>query len=289
MQTQHFLLLLVHIKSAQLVNHGVTFIVKLSLQTQCICCRDYLSSSRHEELCGSCGKTNTSKCHLNPVSSKAQNRAHTLLHVCGHTYRCLCGFVSGEDVCWFVWAGFLWLRAAALLLRLWVRVSESFHEGTIQHLSEKQLTHSDLLIFLMTIAQRYTQQIKLTQKHRQRLKFLFIWCISYVDFRWQSLQYKLKNERFTFIYLTTHYLFKPSSLTSSLAHPLLSPSPSLSSPALCTGRSSPRSPPEPASGSAPSAPGGSPKPPSPSWNPLCGSPKPDRELGNHQLFIPIAD
>lgn len=62
-------------------------------------------------------------------------------------------------------------------------------------------------------------------------------------------------------------LFKLSSLTLSLAHPLLSPFPSPSSPALCTGRSCPQSPPEPAAGSAPSAPGDSPEPPSPAWNP----------------------
>lgn len=82
-----------------------------------------------------------------------------------------------------------------------------------------------------------------------------------------------------------NYLFKPSSLTLSLAHPLLSPFPSLSSPALCTGRSFPQSPPEPAADSAPSAPEGSPEPPSPAWNPLCGSPTPGRGLGNHHLFI----
>lgn len=79
-------------------------------------------------------------------------------------------------------------------------------------------------------------------------------------------------------------LFKPFLLTLSLAHPPLSLFPSLSSPALCTGRSFPQSQLEPAADLAPSAPGVFPEPPFPSWNPLCGSPTPGRGLGNHHIF-----
>lgn len=76
--------------------------------------------------------------------------------------------------------------------------------------------------------------------------------------------------------VTHQYQIKSSSLTLFLAHPLLSPFPSLSSPGLCTCQSFPRNPLEPASGSAPSAPAGFPTPPSPSWNHVCGSPTPVR-------------
>lgn len=57
----------------------------------------------------------------------------------GHTYWCLCRFVSGEDVCWFVCTGLFWMWNAALLLLFWVRVrvSESFHKDSIQHFSEE--------------------------------------------------------------------------------------------------------------------------------------------------------
>lgn len=58
-----------------------------------------------------------------------------------YTYRCLSRLVSSEDVCWFVCNGLFWMWIAALLLLLlfWVRVrvSESFHKGTIQHFSEE--------------------------------------------------------------------------------------------------------------------------------------------------------
>lgn len=85
-----------------------------------------------------------------PVNCKSMHEAHTLLDMSGHTYRCLCGFINSEDVCWFVCAGFIWLQGFALLFLLWVRVrvSESFHEGTLQHLSDKQLRHSDFIGFL---------------------------------------------------------------------------------------------------------------------------------------------
>lgn len=103
-----------------------------------------------------------------PVNCKSLHEAHTLLDVSGHTYRCLCGFINGEDVCWFVCAGFIWLGAFTLLFLLWVRVrvrvSESFHEGALQHLSDKQLRQSDFIEFLTA------QSDYKGKTHEQRLK-----------------------------------------------------------------------------------------------------------------------
>lgn len=53
-------------------------------------------------------------------------------------YLHLWGFVCSEDICWsLVCGGILWMQGGTLFLLLRIRVSESFHEGTIQHLSEE--------------------------------------------------------------------------------------------------------------------------------------------------------
>lgn len=88
-----------------------------------------------------------------------------MLNVSGCMYLRLCGSVSGEYVCGFVCAGFIWLQALLFLLRarVRVRVSESFHKGTIQHLSEKQMTHSDFSDY-----KNNTQHIKHSDMSRDK-------------------------------------------------------------------------------------------------------------------------
>ncbi len=49
MQTEHFLLLLLHVKSIPLVQHRVAFIVKQSQEVQCICHSDPSSKMRLQQ------------------------------------------------------------------------------------------------------------------------------------------------------------------------------------------------------------------------------------------------
>lgn len=86
--------------------------------------------------------------HMSPVMFKL-----TFLNVFGCTDLCLSRFVSSEDICWSVWARPVWLLAAALFLLFWIRVgvSESFHSGTLQHLSVEQ---SSFILVSMCVCMR---------------------------------------------------------------------------------------------------------------------------------------